>query len=137
MACATFNFLNSEHRYVVGGIIPPAEMLSDFDQSFMSTEEILPESPYLKEAEDPGDLNREQMYIKGNLIPRMLGRDPTYDDPDLVETRKRREEVELANRKKQESDFEASEVTKENKQNKLENRDVETIEGEKKDPDKG
>lgn len=87
MACSTFNFLNSEHRYVVGGMIPPAEMLSDFDQSFMSSD-FLTDSPQLRDKEEPGDIEREQRYIMGNLIPRMFGKDPKYEDPEAVEHEK-------------------------------------------------
>lgn len=84
MACATFNFLNSEHRYVVAGLIPPTEMLSDFDRSFMSSDMTETDSPRLAEPPPIDDISREQKYIMGNIIPRSFGQKPTYEDPELA-----------------------------------------------------
>lgn len=127
MACATFNFLNSEHRYVVGGMIPPAEMLSDFDQSFMSMDQMLPDQPRLQEPPPVDDMTREQRYIKGNVIPRMFGREPTYEDPEIKAMEEMKEQYEAMEKQKQEA----------KEGNKLENKEIDKIEGERRDPDKG
>ena len=127
MACATFNFLNSEHRYVVGGMIPPADMLSDFDQSFMSMDQMLPDQPRLKGPPPMDDMTREARYIKGNVIPRTLGRDPTYEDPDIEAMAKMKEQYETIEKQKHEA----------KEGNKLENKEADKIEGERRDPDKG
>ena len=73
MACATFNFLNSEMRFVVAGLIPPSAMLADFDEGFKDFDLIDSDTPRRKEEELPGDIERESKLIMENFLkPRRL-----------------------------------------------------------------
>ena len=75
MACATFNFLNSEHRFVAAGLIPPRNMLADFDESFKHHDIIDPGFQNLIEEEMPGDLEDANKYVLGEMWPKMFGKD--------------------------------------------------------------
>ena len=93
-------------------------------------DQILPGTPYLKEPPPADDMTREAMYIKGNLMPRMIGRTPTYEDPELA-AKQKLESIDSEN------SIDSEKQTKNIKDgNKLGNQEGETIQGEKRDPDK-
>ena len=99
-------------------------------------DQILPGTPYLKEPPPADDMTREAMYIKGNLMPRMIGRTPTYEDPELA-AKQKLESIDSEKSIDSENSIDNEKQTKNIKDgNKLGTQEGEANQGEKRNPDK-
>ncbi|XP_041349777.1 NADH dehydrogenase [ubiquinone] 1 alpha subcomplex assembly factor 3-like isoform X2 [Gigantopelta aegis] len=89
-ACSTFNFLNSERRYVAAALIPPQDVSFDIDEDLF-VEDLQVE--YTKELDTPGEFEEEYKYIKENFYSKLPGLKSQQTKPD--DTKGKRETDDL------------------------------------------
>ncbi|KAL5013304.1 hypothetical protein ScPMuIL_007574 [Solemya velum] len=90
-ACSTFNFLNSERRYVAAALIPPAYSSVNLnDDNVVLQKDILQTSIGLKGQQDQsGELDGELKYIQEHIYSNFGKKKNKSDEPNNDESRKK------------------------------------------------
>lgn len=90
-ACSTFNFLNSERRYVAAALIPPAYVPANLTNSnVVLQKDILQTGIGLREQTDqPGELDGELKFIREHIYSNLGGKKPQSNESNSDESKNR------------------------------------------------